>query len=195
MTTAVAILAAGRGSRLGGDASKPLLEWQGRPLVAWALDAALASGLRPVLTVVGYRGGDVRAALPSDRGIVVVDNPEWEEGIASSLRAALTALTPMTDVDAVAIGLADQPLVGSGAYQRVSAVAGDLVVPRYDGQPGNPVKLARSLWPEALELRGDVGARSLMRDRVVDWIDCTGTGSSADVDTLEDLERLQQEDQ
>ena len=44
LTTAAAILAAGRGSRLGGDASKPLLEWRGRPLVAWALDAALASG-------------------------------------------------------------------------------------------------------------------------------------------------------
>ncbi len=147
-----------------------------------------------MLTVVGYRGGEVRAALPADRDVVVVENPEWEEGIASSLRAALTALVPMTDVDAVAIGLADQPLVGSEAYQRVAALDGDLVVPRYDGQPGNPVKLARSLWPEALELRGDVGARSLMRDRVVGWVDCTDTGSAADVDTLEDLERLQQED-
>ena len=68
-------------------------------------------------------------------------------------------------------------------------------MPRYEGQPGNPVKLARSLWPEALELRGDVGARALMRDRVVGFVDCTDTGSAADVDTLEDLERLQQEDQ
>jgi len=194
LTTAVAILAAGRGVRLGGNASKPLLEWRGRPLVAWALDAALASGLHPVLTVVGYRGGEVRAALPADRDVVVVENPEWEEGIASSLRAALTALAPITAVDAVAIGLADQPLVGSEAYQRVSALDGDLVVPRYDGQPGNPVKLARSLWSEALELRGDVGARALAGDRAV-RIDCTGTGSAADVDTLEDLERLQQEDQ
>ena len=61
MSTAIAILAAGRGSRLGGDASKPLLEWRGRPLVAWAVDAALDSGLRPVLVVVGYRGDEVRA--------------------------------------------------------------------------------------------------------------------------------------
>jgi len=61
-------------------------------------------------------------------------------------------------------------------------------------RPGNPVKLARSLWPEALELRGDVGARALARDRAV-HVDCTGTGSATDVDTLEDLERLQQEDQ
>jgi molybdenum cofactor cytidylyltransferase len=195
LTTAVAILAGGRGARLGGDASKPLLEWRGRPLVAWALDAALDSGLDPIVVVVGYRSGDVRAALPADRDVVVVENPEWEEGIASSLRAALTALTPMTDVDAVCIGLADQPLVGPEAYRRVSAVDGEMVVPSYQGQPGNPVKLARSLWVEALGLRGDVGARALMRDRVVEWVDCTDTGSAADVDTLEDLERLHQEDQ
>jgi molybdenum cofactor cytidylyltransferase len=220
LTIAAAVLAAGRGSRLGGDASKPLLEWRGRPLVAWALDAVLASGLSPVVVVVGYRADEVRAALSaipsrasrSSRAHVgansemvvgegaveveveVVENPEWEEGIASSLRAVLTTLTPRATVDAVCVGLADQPLVGSEAYERVAATSGELVVPMYDGQPGNPVKLARSLWPEALELRGDVGARALARDRAV-RIDCTGTGSADDVDTLEDLERLQQEDQ
>ncbi len=126
----------------------------------------------------------------------VVENPDWEEGIASSLRAALTALTPMDDVTAVCVGLADQPLVGPRAYELLSArTDGEITVARYDGEPGNPVKLARSLWPEAMQLRGDAGARVLMRDRVVDWVDCTDTGSAADVDTLEDLERLQQEDQ
>jgi molybdenum cofactor cytidylyltransferase/nicotine blue oxidoreductase len=100
-----------------------------------------------------------------------------------------------TDVDAVCVGLADQPLVGPEAYRRVAAADGDLVIPTYDGQPGNPVKLARSLWPEALELRGDVGARALVRDRAVVRVDCTDTGSPADVDTLDDLRRLQQEDQ
>ncbi len=63
MSVAVAVFAAGRGSRLGGDASKPLLEWQGRPLLAWSLDAALDSGLAPVLVTVGYRSADVRAAI------------------------------------------------------------------------------------------------------------------------------------
>jgi molybdenum cofactor cytidylyltransferase len=190
LTTAVAILAAGRGSRLGGDASKPLLDWRGRPLVAWAVEAALGSVARPILVVVGYRADEVRGAL-AGYDVTVVDNPDWEEGIASSLRAALTALTPMHDVDAVAIGLADQPMVASGAYDGLVAVSGEVVVAYYGGEPGNPVKLARSLWPQALALRGDVGARSLMRDRAVGRIDCTGTGSAADIDTLEDLERLQ----
>jgi len=196
LSTAVAVLAGGRGSRLGGDASKPLLEWRGRPLVRWALDAALASGLNPVLLVVGYRGDEVRAAVAPDGEVTVIDNPEWPEGIASSLRAALAALAPRDDVEAVCVGLADQPLVGPAAYRLLAEdTTSDLAGARYEGEPGNPVKLARSLWPQAMELRGDAGARVLMRDRVVNWIDCTGTGSAADIDTLEDLERLQQEDQ
>jgi CTP:molybdopterin cytidylyltransferase MocA len=196
LSTAAAVLAAGRGSRLGGDASKPLLTWRGRPLVAWAVDAAVESGLQPVIVVVGYRGDEVRAAL-ADRDVLVVDNPEWEEGIASSMRAALTALTPITDVDAVAIGLADQPLVSAAAYARLAAGEGAAPIraATYDGRPGNPVVLARSLWSEAMRLRGDSGARTLMRDGPVDRIECGDTGSAADIDTLEDLERLQQEDQ
>jgi CTP:molybdopterin cytidylyltransferase MocA len=211
---AAAVLAAGRGARLGGDAAKPLVEWQGRPLVRWAVDAAVASGLAPVVVVVGYRAEDVRAALvpgtsrssPSpaspdsevlgsgdpNRGLLLVDNHEWEEGIASSLRAALRALTPLAEVEAVCVGLADQPRVGSEAYRRLAAHQGTnpITEARYDGQPGNPVKLARSLWPQAMELRGDVGARALMRGAVVDLVECGDTGSAADVDTPEDLERL-----
>ncbi len=195
--TAAAVLAAGRGSRLGGNASKPLLVWRGRPLVAWAVDAAVGSGLGPVVVVVGYRGDEVRAALGDDHHLLVVDNPGWDEGIASSLRAALAALTPLVEVDAVAVGLADQPLVGAGAYARLAATGGDAPIRAavYDGRPGNPVILARSLWPDAMRLRGDTGARTLMRDRTVDRIECGDTGSAADIDTLEDLERLQQEDQ
>lgn len=193
MTVAIAVLAAGRGSRLGGETAKPLLEWRGRPLVAWAVEAARASGLRPLVIVVGYQGDAVRAVLPNDGALVVVGNPHWEEGIASSLQAALTALEPLTEVDAVCVGLADQPLVTAETYQRVAASDGEIVVPYYDGQPGNPVKLARSLWHEAMKLRGDIGARALMHDRVVSRLDCTGTGSAADVDTLDDLLRLPQE--
>jgi molybdenum cofactor cytidylyltransferase len=214
LSTAAAVLAAGRGSRLGGDASKPLLDWRGRPLVAWAVDAAVASGLRPVVVVVGYRGDEVRAVISrtsrtspgndpvnsemfADGGVIVVDNPEWEEGIASSLRAALTALDPIAEVDAVAVGLADQPLVGAAAYARLAASEGAAPIraATYEGRPGNPVVLARSLWPEAMRLRGDSGARTLMRDGAVDRIECGDTGSAADIDTLEDLVRLQQEDQ
>jgi CTP:molybdopterin cytidylyltransferase MocA len=194
MTVAVAVFAAGRGSRLGGEASKPLLEWRGRPLLGWALDAALGSGLAPVLVTVGYRADDVRGGVPDP--VEIVDNPEWEEGIAASLRAVVTALEPRPEVTAVCVGLADQPRTGPEAYRRLAAAheaGAQFAVATYDGRRGNPVLLARSLWPQAMELRGDAGARQLMDTVPVTDVPCDGTGHADDVDTLEDLGRLQED--
>jgi CTP:molybdopterin cytidylyltransferase MocA len=194
MTVAVAVFAAGRGSRMGGDASKPLVEWRRRPLLAWALDAALDSGLTPVLVTVGYRADDVRAELPES--VEAIDNPEWEEGIAASLRAVLANLEPRPEVTAVCVGLADQPRTGPEAYRRLAAAheaGAQFAVAMYHGRRGNPVLLARSLWPQAMELRGDAGARQLMDTVPVTDVPCDGTGHADDVDTLEDLGRLQED--
>ena len=184
---AIAVLAAGRGSRFGGDVPKPLLELRGRPLMSWALDAATSSGLRPVVLVVGHHGGAVARVAPE--GVVVVRSRRWRRGIARSLRAALEALEPWAQVGAVAVGLADQPLVGPDAYRRLAGAYRDgarLAVATYRGQRRNPVLLARTMWAQARELDGDEGARVLMDDEAVE-VDCTDTGSAADVDTLDDL--------
>ena len=184
---AIAVLAAGRGSRLGGDVPKPLLELRRRPLVSWALDAATSSGLRPVVLVVGHHGGAVARVAPE--GVVVVRSRRWRRGIARSLRAALGALEPWAQVGAVAVGLADQPLVGPDAYRRLAGAYRDgarLAMATYHGQRRNPVLLARTMWAQARELDGDEGARVLMDDEAVE-VDCTDTGSAADVDTLDDL--------
>jgi CTP:molybdopterin cytidylyltransferase MocA len=185
---AIAILAAGRGSRLGGDVPKPLIELRGRALVSWALGAATASGLRPVVLVVGHRGDAVARA--ATEGVVVVRSRRWRRGIARSLRAALEALDPWAQVGAVVIGLADQPLIGPDAYRRLAAAYRDgarLAVATYRGQRRNPVLLGRTEWEAARRLDGDEGARVLMVDEEVVEVDCTNTGSAADVDTLDDL--------
>jgi molybdenum cofactor cytidylyltransferase len=184
---AVAVLAAGRGSRLGGDVPKPLVELRGRPLVSWALDAATTSGLRPVVLVVGHHGGAVARVAPE--GVVVVRSRRWRRGIARSLRATLEALEPWAQVGAVAVGLADQPLVGADAYRRLAGAyreGATLAVAAYRGQRRNPVLLGRTMWEKARELDGDEGARVLMDEGAVE-VDCTDTGSAADVDTLDDL--------
>jgi len=185
---AIAVLAAGRGSRLGGDVPKPLVELRGRPLVSWALEAATGSGLRPVVLVVGHRGDAVGDA--ATEAVMIVRARRWRRGVARSLRAALKALDPWAQVGAVCIGLADQPLVGADAYRRLAdAYRGGaaLAVATYGGQRRNPVLLARPVWGEARRLAGDVGARALMGREGVVEVDCTGTGSAADVDTLDDL--------
>lgn len=184
---AVAVLAAGRGSRLGGDVPKPLVELRGRPLMSWALDGATTSGLRPVVLVVGHHGNAVARVAPE--GVVVTRSRGWRRGIARSLRAALEVLEPWAQVGAVAVGLADQPLVGADAYRRLADAyreGASLAVATYHGQRRNPVLLGRTLWAKARQLDGDEGARVLMDEGAVE-VDCTDTGSAADVDTLDDL--------
>ena len=192
MSVAVAILAAGRGARLGRETPKPLLELRGKPLVTWALDAASEAELHPVVLVVGYRARAVTRAAP--QGALVARTRRWRGGASYSLNAALEILGPWTQVDAACIGLADQPLVGADAYRRLVAAhrdGVDLAVATYRGTRANPVLLGRDLWSEARRLRGDVGARALMERHPVTEVDCTGTGDPTDVDTLDDLRTLE----
>ena len=191
-TVAAVVLAAGAGSRFGTGSLKPLAQFKGRPLVVHSLDAAVASGLGPVLLVVGKDGDEVASVAPS--GIEVVHNPRWATGIASSLHAALMHLADRGIVHACAIGLADQPLVGAEAWMRLGDAydsGAGLAAATYGGLRGNPVLVGRDLWPEALTLVGDSGARQLFgRHEVVD-IDCSDTGSCIDVDTPEELAALE----
>ena len=193
-TTAVAVLAAGRGSRVvgAGDTAKPLLELRGRPLVSWALDAAMGSELRPVVLVVGHQGSKVEKLAP--QGVSVVRSRAWRSGIARSMRTALDALEGWAQVSAVCIGLADQPRVGAEAYRRLAAAYDDgasLAVATYGGARANPVLIGRDLWPEARKLDGDEGARALMRTHPVVEVACDGTGHPDDVDTLDDLRAME----
>ena len=165
-----------------------------RPLVRWAVDAALASGLRPVVAVVGSRSGPIQAVLP--QGVDVVRARRAKAGISQSLRALVQALDGWVQIGAVCVGLGDQPGVGAEAYRRLARAydaGATLAVATYAGQRQNPVLIARTLWPRVRELRGDVGARALMDQVTVTDVDCTDTGSPADVDTPADLERIARE--
>jgi CTP:molybdopterin cytidylyltransferase MocA len=191
------VLAAGRGLRFGGAIPKPLLELGGRPLVAHAVGAAIASGLVPVIVVVSDdRVADALGpdALGTGARVTIARNDAPERGISSSLHTALRTLAPEAAVEAVVVGLADQPLMGSDAYRRVSGAydaGAQLAVATYAGVRGNPVLIGRTHWDEALALVGDEGARVLLRRHGAVEVPCDGTGSPADVDTPEDLIALE----
>ena len=187
------MLAAGRGVRFGGDAPKALTLLRGRPLLAYALDAALASGCTPVLVVFS----DERVAQTVGDGldgVVLVRNDEPERGISSSLQCALGRLVPDSAAPGVVVGLADQPLVGAEAYRRVARAYDDgarLAFATYDGERGNPVLIGREHWAEASSLAGDEGARVLFRRYPAVAVPCDDTGAPSDVDTPQDLAELE----
>jgi CTP:molybdopterin cytidylyltransferase MocA len=179
------LLAAGDGSRLGQP--KALIELAGQSLASRGAAILREGGADPVLVVTG-------AAAVSVPDAVVVPNPRWRTGMGSSMAAGLRAVPD--DCAAAVLALADQPLVGPAAVQRlISTFAGgaSVVVAAYDGQPRNPVLLAREHWAQAIELAaGDVGARPFLRAHpgLVTLVECGDTGQPDDIDTPDDLERI-----
>lgn len=188
------VLAAGGGRRLGGR-PKALLEHRGRPLVEHAAGALRAAGCARVHVVLGARAGDVRErARLAD--CVLVDNPEWERGMGSSLRAGLDSLAG-TGVRAALVLLVDQPGVGVEAVARVRAAYRDetsLVSAVYEGRRGHPVLLGAAHWAGIrASATGDRGARAYLRahEESVTLVECDDVARPYDIDTEADLGHLE----
>jgi len=182
---AAVVLAAGGSSRFSAG-PKQFAELRGRPLVFQAVEAAL--GVEEFVAVFVVSGAvDLHGVLPD--GAMVLDNPQWAQGQATSLAVAVHA-AHVGGFDALVVGLADQPFVGADAWQLIATADADrpITVATYAGQRGNPVRLAREVWP-LLPTDGDEGARALMRERpeLVGEVACPG--DPLDIDTVEDLER------
>lgn len=189
------LLAAGGGTRLGMP--KALVEFDGRLLVDRAVDLMVRAGLAPRIVVLGAAAEEVRRAADLSE-VEVVENPDWETGMAGSLRLGLRALTERAE--AAVVLLVDQPSIGVAAVTRlVGAWHGGAAaaVATYDGEPRNPVLLGSALWPDiARSVDGDTGARSFLRAHpdLVAHVPCDGTGTAEDIDTPQDLARLEGQD-
>ena len=182
MTIAAILLAAGAGSRFGGDIHKLRAPFRGLTVVQHALGAALEAGLDEVYMVTG--AVELRDLIPD--GVVLVENHSWELGQATSLRAGV--FTAENDGhEAVVVGLGDQPLVGSESWRAVAEAEGDIVTAVYRGRRSPPVKLGAAVW-SLLPTSGDMGARMLMQMRAGQVTEVSCCGDPVDFDTVQDLE-------
>jgi molybdenum cofactor cytidylyltransferase len=193
---AALVLAAGRGTRFGAGAtaSKVLAPLDGLPLIRHVAEAALASRAREVVVVTGHAGEAVAAALVGSAARVV-HNPSFAEGMATSLRAGVAALDPR--VDGVVVLLADMPRVTRAIIDALIATFeadadAEAVVPERHGRRGNPVLIARALFPAVAMLEGDQGARRLLArpDARVLVREIDDDAIEQDVDTPEALDAL-----
>jgi molybdenum cofactor cytidylyltransferase len=192
-TIAAIILAAGRSTRFEETATKLVAEFDGIPLVRRVAQAALASRAHPAIVVTGHHAEDISAAL---RGLDVrrVHAADYERGLAHSLRSGLAAVA--ADAGGVLVLLADMPLISAALIDHLIAAFEDApdvpaVIPVRDGRRGNPVLVARKLFPTLTALDGDRGARQILLD-VPGVLECPIADEAifADVDTVNDLRTL-----
>jgi molybdenum cofactor cytidylyltransferase len=194
---AAVILAAGRSTRFAGDqpgTTKLTAELKGKPLVRHVAEAVLASQARPVIVVTGHARDHVLEAL-AGLPLQFVHNKDYATGLASSLRTGLVVV-PNEAAGAVVL-LGDMPLVTPGLIDQLvrrldEKPDADAIVPVTEGRPGNPVLLARALFPALARLTGDEGARRLLQNPGIHVIETAieGEGASVDIDTPDALERL-----
>jgi len=183
------VLAAGSSSRMPGS-QKLLLEFDGRPMVKHAIEAASDGGCHQVVVV--YSTDDVKEAV--DGAAELVHNPDAHTGMASSLKAGLRALRP--EIQAACVLLGDQPLVGSrtvAALLRAWRREGSrpaVAVLKKGTEWTPPVVLAREMWDDLCALEGDAGARQILdgHPELLDTVPAPGRPD--DIDTPEDYAKI-----
>ena len=193
---AAIILAAGRASRFGAaeGESKVLAKIGGVSLIRRVAGMALASRAAPVIIVTGHAGGPVAQAL-ARLEVTIVENPDWQSGMASSLKAGVAAVP--AHVTGALIVLGDMPLVRSQTLDRMietreAGASAAAIIPVHAGRRGNPVLLGRQLFEAIAGLSGDEGARTLLRqpDLTVALCPVDDEGVTIDVDTRDGLAAL-----
>jgi molybdenum cofactor cytidylyltransferase len=186
---AAIVLAAGQSRRMGRN--KLLIEIDGAAMVERAVDAALASAAGPVIVVTGHEAPSIRTRL-AGRDVVLVDNPDYAQGLSTSLRRGIAAL-PET-ADGLVVCLADMPGIDARLIDRLIAafnpVEGrEIIAPTRHGKRGNPVLWGNRFLPELAGVSGDSGAKHLLGSypEYLVEIEAEDDGVLTDLDTPEAL--------
>ena len=173
---------------------KTLLEWRGAPLIRRVAESAIASRVVKTVVVVGCEAGRVREALEG-LPVEIVEHPEWREGLGTSVAAGTQFLSRAPDAfDAVVVLLADQPLVETAVIDRLIAAHrgpdGPPVAAIHRGGLGVPALFPSRLFGALRSLRGDAGARDVLRENASSAVGLEIPEAAVDVDTPEDYEEL-----
>ena len=188
---AILVLAAGRSSRMQGP-NKLLMPLGGKPMVAHVVEAAVESSAAPVIVVTGNAEQEVRAALAGS-AVTFVHNPDYAEGLSTSLRAGLIALPE--DADGVLVCLGDMPDIRASHLDKLIAAfdpeeGRTICVPTVAGKRGNPVLWGSEWFAAMMEVKGDTGAKHLIGENAdaVCEVPMSDDAALTDIDTQAELE-------
>jgi CTP:molybdopterin cytidylyltransferase MocA len=196
MPVAAIVLAAGASRRLGQP--KQLLMLGGETLLARAIRLAAEAGATPVIAVLGAHHDRILAAVSFNklRNAIPIVNSAWEQGIATSIHAALNSLEHCAPQASGALILGcDQPrLTGEHLRAMLDSFAAQsahsIVASAYAGILGIPAVFPRAAFSNLLTLRGDKGARSLLMQPPCPLVALPLPGGEVDIDLPADLDQL-----
>ena len=178
-------MAAGESRRL--DTPKQLLRWQGEYFINHAISVAGESALDQVVVVLGCHAEKIQAVI-HDADVGILRNDEWKSGLGSSIRAGILAMGK--EIDAAIILLADQPFVTSELIntliEEATNTSVEVVATRVDGVQCNPVLFKQHLFQKLARLSGDRGAKMMLSDHKVKWVDWKDVRVLIDIDTPQD---------
>lgn len=189
---AILLFAAGSSSRLGR--SKQLLSIAGQPLLLKSVEAAIESGIKNIIVVLGANEEAHRQVI-MDAGVQVVVNTDWKKGMGNSLKAGLAyVLQQLPKVEAVVTMVCDQPRITSDQLKKLIAEyessESTIVASFYQGVAGVPVLFHRTLFSELLSMPDEAGAKKILQQHPHLVKTVFFPGGEIDIDTEDDLRKF-----
>ena len=192
-TIAIIILAAGASTRMGKP--KQLLPYQGCSLLRHTIETAMASVCKPVVVVLGANAQQIYSEVKQP-SVTVVENPDWNLGMGSSIRRGILSLgTCYETIDAAVITVCDQPFISTEVINHIvaayHATGKPIVACKYADTLGVPVLFKHRFFSELATLDETVGAKKLINKYYNEVCSIPFPLGVIDIDTPRDYQQLQ----
>ena len=188
----IILLAAGQSARLGKP--KQLLNYKGKTLLEHSLQVAIETQLQPIITVLGANADLLKKSIEHFSTKVVI-NQQWSEGMASSIRCGMEELIRINPTIAgVIIMVCDQPYVTAklltDLVEKYKYSLKPIIASSYKNNIGTPALFDKTIFALLLSLKGDSGAKKIMKSNP-DWVETVSfLFGEIDIDTTGDYDLL-----
>lgn len=187
----IVVLAAGASTRLGQP--KQMLTYKGKTLIQHAVDTALATGFQPVFVVTGAQSDLLHKELEG-KPVSLLENKDWQEGMASSIRCVIEKAQTYHPVpDALIFMVCDQPFVTSDVLlalvKKQKETGLPIVASTYGETVGVPALFCKSVFPDLLALKGEMGAKKVIQNAKEKVALVAFEKGNIDIDTPTDWEK------
>ena len=193
MNIALIILAAGESKRMG--VAKQLLKVEGETLLKRTLRTALDTTCFPIAVVVGANKAQIVPEL-QNAPITIIDNPAWKEGMAGSIKMGLVGVyMTQKEIDGVIFVTADMPYLSAEIVENLKYLAEknedkQIIAAKYANQLGIPALFKREIFNDLLDLKGELGAKSVIKKYQEKTLSVDFENGQYDIDTPEDYQNL-----